>query len=1442
MDDADDPNAVPLPTVTVLGGGIAGLTAAHELVERGFAVQVVESQPSSLEEYCCDVGGLAANQFTRVRAPLALLHENLRGNDLKEANKFRDLAGMKGMEATSERFPILRAIRFDKFVHYVATLPVPPPAPPDFDQAPRTTREPPSGVAIPAAWQDYWDEYGTYSSHKLGEVLKTIREASNTYMRQYFPDLAQVLALGTAPDDVAWTAGNYTKVAPANPAAGRRFVAREILVVQIVGYTDTDGTADQNRQIAQSWGTAVRTELIAMNDAGPPDLHIWQLADMLDTVPRGSVAPGFDQSTPAGRKRSNRVEFEVIEQLVPGEHGFRFFPAFYRHVFDTMRRTPMFDQAGQTQGATAFDQLVPTPDSRLALKDGKGPQDFQVRKIRSFRQMDDLLLRMLNDLQMTARDLLGLQFFTMRYLLSGRARREHEAEPISFVDYIQTVGGPAPDGTPRKSRFSAAALAFIDQAPRALAAMSARESDARTQYDIAAQLMTVQPDGPADDMTLNGPTTTSWLDHWKTYLKRQGVEFFIGTVDGLQTKAARLIPSFAERDNDGDPSPLPEDPDRRFRFPRKDGEVDRHRYVLATSFQHASSLIWDAFLAAGGAANPTVFAGPFQQLTVFDTQSGRRTAADTKLHEPARDTATGKPPAKYPLRTISGLQYFFPEEYRFGRGNVFFVATPWALTSISQFPYWRDRVRPVGPLLGQITVDVGNWHAFYPLEQPNHTPGHPAWYSSRQEIATKTWSQIKEGLPTDYAQLIKPPAYFHIDRNIIFGEYTDVGSQGSAVFRIVSPDQPFTARSVLPTLRVTEPPRWHRHNAEDAGGQFVPADFNPEIAITADWVGRWITRSVGEAAFFVPIPRVQAGAPDKAAPADDVLVSPRALDTKFVIAFRGSSAQPFYISIEDHKPVPFKVREPAERLNSLRDAVGSADDRVQVDPAGDDHTTFVLTRGDTAFHLGVANVDGAIELLDGPVLEVNDVGHVLRLANALLPASGRATLAAVRCNAVLSLSAIRPESGLPGIQPLRIYGIALDIGVGNPVDPQLKFQWEATPADTVTSVRDGMLNLMQGVPDKLLVQPRDTSSLVMSPVSFLMRAVISFLGTSTTPYFVFVDGQPITLVAGAKSMADRRDELAGKLGGFRVEVVDPGDPAGTGALSVASLVENVSFRIGVLNVDRLIELVGAPALTVATKDFVLEQPDQGFVVLRNDAEYLINVPDEFQWRPGVFRGAAAADIPTDYTKLGRLFGNTNTEIYSGHPPRVPLLQNWVTAGTYTATYTRITTMESANESGRHAAAAIIYKEIADAQADGTQRPTLVADLPPIWKVEENELADLKFFTDLDDALFADGLPHVLDILSLTPLIGMLLEADLQDDKVRTLLQKLKTIMNGATSSAHQGIKAGGHLFSLLVGAYADLTESVIGTVSGTDPTSVALNRMLQQVEEARQSYKSIWGG
>src|SRR5512133_2659078 len=50
---------------------------------------------------------------------------------------------------------------------------------------------------------------------------------------------------------------------------------------------------------------------------------------------------------------------------LPAEHGFRFFPGFYRHVPDTMKRIP-----GPRPGHHVFDELVAADRMMLARENG----------------------------------------------------------------------------------------------------------------------------------------------------------------------------------------------------------------------------------------------------------------------------------------------------------------------------------------------------------------------------------------------------------------------------------------------------------------------------------------------------------------------------------------------------------------------------------------------------------------------------------------------------------------------------------------------------------------------------------------------------------------------------------------------------------------------------------------------------------------------------------------------------------------------------------------------------------------------------------------------------------------------------------------------------------------------------------------------------------------
>jgi hypothetical protein len=1358
MKDKSRADDIELPIITVFGAGIAGLTVAHELVERGFTVQVVEPQEDDFEEYQCSVGGLAANQFCRVRAPLSDVQKWLVDkNDksiLTQAEIFR-AQRPPFPESTSRRFPLRESIRFNKAIHSsVAGRRVP--APPHYDEVPSTPYEP--DHAVPTDWKDYWDDHGTVNRRKLLIVLATIRNATLHYMARYFPVCAQLLALGRDPSKDDWTKDGVYWIEDVDDI--KKFAAREALAVRIVGYTDTDGTDEDNRRLGYQWATSVCEELIALNDAAPKDLNVWYLRERLDIVTRGSANPRYDQSDPLGRRRSNRVEFETIEQIIPGEHGFRFFPAFYRHLFDTMRRTPLLDSQRDASGATAFDQLVPTPLAQLALNKGKSLQNISFPRFSSFREFDESIKLLFDQLGFTPKDLLGLQYFVLRYLMSCPDRRIEEAEPTNLINYI---GGSEP-----KKRFSEAALNFIDRAPRALAAMSARESDARTQLNITIQLMLGNPmQGLTSDMTLNGPTTPAWLTHWKTYLRIQGVKFFVGKIQSLRNLNGRFVPDLAGPQ--GWTGPCPECPYDRYLCPAEDGtDIDNHRFVLAVPFKQASKII----SCAHNAANDKDFAAPFRQVIEFSKYTQGQDFSKAGAKEPIYDPITGKPAQTYPLRTISGLQFFFPQDYRVGNGNVYFADAPWALTAISQFSYWRQRVKPVGDFLGQMSVDVGDW--FAPI-------GNSAWRSSRSEIANNTWEQVRSGLPKDYADVIMAPSYYHIDQNIVFEEIGHSGFRGSALLRIVPPAKSASA-SIEDTLEFqVSVDKWNSEGSSPPPKtaalplQFVRQSFaSGKVRVTAKALADSINKDLNDLVFATP-----AGTAADRPSSNDVLVSPTVRSARVVIAFRGTSKSPCYIVVNNSIGA-CRIGKTSNRLAALRKAVADFRDPIDIRALGEDVFEIKLRSG-VEFSATVINIDAAIELLDGPQLSVSTNSNVIQLLNQTYPGSGLFTRGVIRGNASLLLS---PPGGA---QAGRRYGIRITAGAERLVD------YEASESLTATEAADELrAQLQQKAGARLALGP---------PPANTSGILLSF----------------------------NRDR-------------------GIGAR------ETSSPDLRVIAKDLLVSVAEDPTVGVGKGPTVGvgEDPTKGFLVQGNDAEFLINVEGQWGARPGLFRGAAAKEVPKEYSGLAGCFGNNNTEIYYGHPDSCALLQYWVAAGTYMATYTRLTTMEAANESGRHAAAALIYK-LRSGQKKGSEItagprfPDLVGDLPMIWNVEDCEPPDLKFFTELDSELFKAHLPHVLDILSLTSLINSLLELQLSTDQTKAIqdfLEDCRKMLESLRGGLCFGVLMGGQSFANSLGLYAKLTQQILRTTPGTDQVSQVwrdfLSRSVTKAKDLENYYSALW--
>src|SRR5262245_49852625 len=153
-----------------------------------------------------------------------------------------------------------------------------------------------------------------------------------------------------------------------------------------------------------------------------------------ELIDRGYAVTLYEsRPTIGGKARSQPVAGTGTDgrQDLPGEHGFRFYPRFYRHVIDLMQRTP------RPGGGTVADSLRPTTESAIAMADDDTWARFHRRRLDRPFPIAEALELFFQELDVDAGDV-GLftakifQFFT-----SSEQRRLGEYERVSWWDYLQ---------------------------------------------------------------------------------------------------------------------------------------------------------------------------------------------------------------------------------------------------------------------------------------------------------------------------------------------------------------------------------------------------------------------------------------------------------------------------------------------------------------------------------------------------------------------------------------------------------------------------------------------------------------------------------------------------------------------------------------------------------------------------------------------------------------------------------------------------------------------------------------------------------------------------------------------------------------------------------------------------------------------------------------------
>jgi uncharacterized protein with NAD-binding domain and iron-sulfur cluster len=212
---------------------------------------------------------------------------------------------------------------------------------------------------------------------------------------------------------------------------------------------------------------------------------------------------------------------------LPAEHGFRFFPGFYRHLPDTMARIPQ-------DGRSAADRLVPATRILLAQSGGR---DELIAAARAPSSLDDVvvLARFVREfgkgLGIAPPELAHFVERLLTLLTSCDERRLEQWERVSWWDYVG-----AGERTPAFQKFLA------DGLTRTLVAARAREISARTGGLILAQILfDLTRAGGRADRVLDAPTSEAWIDPWLAHLRGRGVTLRGGCeVAGVECDGRRI--------------------------------------------------------------------------------------------------------------------------------------------------------------------------------------------------------------------------------------------------------------------------------------------------------------------------------------------------------------------------------------------------------------------------------------------------------------------------------------------------------------------------------------------------------------------------------------------------------------------------------------------------------------------------------------------------------------------------------------------------------------------------------------------------------------------------------------------------------------------------------------------------------------------------------------
>lgn len=376
---------------------------------------------------------------------------------------------------------------------------------------------------------------------------------------------------------------------------------------------------------------------------------------------------------------------------LPGEHGFRFFPSFYRHVTDTMRRIPY-----KNNPRGVFDNLTNT--TRIAITQfGKQEVLMLAQFPRSFEELI-VLLKSAIDLEkyvgLTAED---IEFFggkLWRYLTTCQDRRMDDLEKIGWWEYSD-----AGNRSEAYQKFLAQGLT------RSLVAANAHVANAKVEGDVGIQLILgLAEPGVNADRVLNGPTNDVWINPWLDYLRSKGVNYHLEThIDTIECDGKTITGVVLKKGG------------RKFRD-------TADYYVLAVPVEQAARLFSEK-----------------KHANILKADSTLQGVVELGSH----------------VAWMNGIQFYLKRDVPMIHGHMIHIDTPWALTSISQAQFWKNfdwRETGDGEVRGIISIDISEWGSEWDgkVVGKGILYHKVARDCTREQIKKEVWAQLKKSVnPSD---------------------------------------------------------------------------------------------------------------------------------------------------------------------------------------------------------------------------------------------------------------------------------------------------------------------------------------------------------------------------------------------------------------------------------------------------------------------------------------------------------------------------------------------------------------------------------------------------------------------------------------------------------------------------------------------------------------------